>query len=274
MVSSLMNDTDSLDRPDSNRLASSQTAPEIYVPSRPESPSISPTDQRKHGLRSHRRDLAVLERNDYPPPSSHPPPPPPGSGSFQLSLNPIAHDPFNTGTWSSSPLQNQSPNPDSGSFLRDASETESSPLTPVFRSTNGNASHFDPRDFAYRDDRRHSAASITTASSSNSKSSQNNGIRKHIHGLFGRDQGHGENGNPRNNSDPSFQQQQQHSGSREHLSTRSRTDSANSRYLSENTRTRAGSPSASRPRTPLPSSDVVPWEYQQFKVWKFITIYP
>ncbi|CRG90756.1 adenylate cyclase [Talaromyces islandicus] len=243
-------------RPDPNRLASSQTTPEIYTPMFPESPSISPTDSRKPNHRSYRKALAA---NDYP--SQPPPPPQPSSGSFQLSLNPIAHDPFNTGNWSS-PLQNQSPNPDSGTFLRDSSETENSPLTPIFRSTNGNAPAFDDlRDFGYRDDRRHSAASITTASSSNSKSSQNNGIRKHIHGLLGRDHGHGENGVSRNDSDPSLQQP----GSREHLTTRSRTDSASSRHLSEYTRTRAGSPSASRPLTPLPSSDVAPWMYQQFK---------
>lgn len=239
----------------------------------PESPSISPTDSRndsrKPSLGSHRKVLAVLGTDEYPSPNSQPSPPPAGSGTFQLSLNPIAHDPFHTGTWSPSPLQNQSPNLDSGTFLRDASETENSPLTPIFRSTNGNSSGFDDlRDFGYRDDRRHSAASVTTASSSNSKSSQSNGIRKHIHGLLGRDHSHGENGDSRRDSDPNLRQP----GSREHLPTRSRTDSASSRHLQEYTRTRAGSPSASRPRTPLPSSDVVPWMYQQFKVWKFIVI--
>jgi adenylate cyclase len=79
-----------------------------------------------------------------------------------------------------------------------------------------------------------------------------------MHGLFGRDHSHGENGGSRSDSDPSFR--------------RSRTDSASSKHLSEHTRTRPGSPSAPRPSTPLPSSDVVPWMYQQFKVWKFIII--
>jgi adenylate cyclase len=242
----------------------------------PESPSISPTDSLKPGTRSHRKALAVLGTDDYslinsssasaPRPSQPPLPPPPGSGSFHLSLNPAVHDPFNIGNWPSSPVQNQSPNPDSGTFLRDASETENSPLTPIFRPTNGNASAFDDlRDFGYRDDRRHSAASVTTASSSNSKSSQSNGIRKHIQGLLGRDHGHGENGGSRNDSDPSLQL-----ASREQLSPRSRTDSASSRHLYDYNRTRAGSPNASRPRTPLPSSDVAPWMYQQIQVWESI----
>ncbi|KAH8689542.1 adenylate cyclase AcyA [Talaromyces proteolyticus] len=224
-----------------------------------DSPSISPTDERKPAaLGSHRKALAVLGADDYFSPNSQPPPQPATSGPYKLALNPIAHDPFNTSWSSSSPIQNESPNPNSVTFLRDASESEVSPITPAFRSGNGNTTTSDVRDFGYRDYRRHSAASITTAGSSNSKSSQGQGGIRKLQGLLSSKDA--ENGS-RGDSDLSLH----HTGSREQHFTRARNDSTSSKHLSEHARTRGGSPSASRPRTPLPSSDVAPWMYQQFR---------
>jgi adenylate cyclase len=217
-----------------------------------QSPSISPTDQRKPSLGNHRKALAVLGADDYFALNSQPPPPS-SSGSYQLSLNPMAHDPFSAG-WSSSAKSGLS-NSNSGSLVQDSSEQELSPISHAFRSGSEHTTGSDTQDFGYKDFRRESAAS---ADSSNSKSSQNGHLRKRLQGLFGgEDNAHVESSD-REDSDPNLQVSAD--------LTRSRNDSTSSKHLSEYSRNRTVSPRPSRPRTPLPSSDVTPWMYQQFGV--------
>jgi adenylate cyclase len=219
--------------------------PELYTTMFPDSPQVSPTDQQKTGLGNHRKALAVVGENTYPP-----------SNPQYLSLNPIAHDPL-AAPW---------PSPrHSGTFLNDSSEHENSPISPAFRSLNTTSS--DVQDFgSNRDNRRPSAASATTVSSAGSKSSQNERLRKRLQGFFSE-------GNVRQEleSHPDETSPQEF-GSREHSGTRARNDSVGSRNVSESAGGRPISPNPSRPRTPLPSSDVAPWMYQQFGVSELIQL--
>jgi adenylate cyclase len=225
------------------------------------SPSVSPTDLRKPSIQNHRKALAILGADDYfSLNSAPPPPPPPASGSYQVSLNPIAHDPFRA-SWVSpaSPDQTEPPDRNSGTFLQDASEHEVSPITPAFRHGSENTSSSDMQDLGYKEFRRESAASAT---SSNSKSSQNGHIRRRFHGLFGG--GAGDESGPaessgREDCDTNIQ-------NRDIPMSRHRNDSTASKNLPETSKTRTLSPRPSRPRTPLPSSEVTPWMYQQYNV--------
>jgi adenylate cyclase len=214
----------------------------------PDSPQISPTDEQKTGLGNHRKALAALSENSYPP-----------SNPQYLSLNPIAHDPL-AAPW---------PSPrHSGTFLNDSSEHENSPISPAFRSGSGNTTSSDVQDFgSNRDNRRPSAASATTVSSAGSKSSQNERLRKRLQGFFSE-------GNVRQEleSHQDSETSPQEFGSREHSGTRARNDSVGSRNVSESAGGRPISPNPSRPRTPLPSSDVAPWMYQQFGVSELIQL--
>jgi adenylate cyclase len=169
-----------------------------------------------------------------------------------LTLNPIIHEPLDPQWPSSSPTTPAGIY--GGTFLNDSSEQES-PITPVFRSGSGRT--MDTADSAYNGDhRRPSAASATTVSSGGSKSSQNGQFRKRLQAFFADDRQGGSV--PREGSDNSLQRL----GSHERSALRGRNDSVGSR---EKPSDRASSPNPSRPRTPLPSSDVAPWVYQNPK---------
>lgn len=234
------------DRTESYPTTSNAPGPELYTTMFPDSPQISPTDQQKAGLGYHRKTLEVLGENSHPP-----------SNPQYLSLNPIAHDPL-AAPW---------PSPrHSGTFLNDSSEHENSPISPAFRPLNTTSS--DVQDFgSNRDNRRPSAASATTVSSAGSKSSQNERLRKRLLGFFSE-------GNVRQELDlhPDSETSLQEFASREHSGTRARNDSVGSRNVSESAGGRTISPIPSRPRTPLPSSDVAPWMYQQFAVSELIQL--
>ncbi|KAF3395032.1 hypothetical protein DPV78_008581 [Talaromyces pinophilus] len=246
----------------SGRQANLPSPPELYTSMFSHSPSISPTDLRKPSIQNHRKALAILGADDYfSLNSGTPPPPPPASESYQLSLNPIAHDPFRA-SWVSpasptSPDQNEPPSRNSGTFLQDASEHEVSPITPAFRHGSENTSGSDAHDFGYKEFRRESAASAT---SSNSKSSQNGHIRRRLQGFFGSGAGD-ESGPAESSGREDCDANSQH---RETSVSRHRNDSAASKNFSETSKARTVSPRPSRPRTPLPSSEVTPWMYQQY----------
>lgn len=224
-----------------------------------QSPSISPTDQRKPALGNHRKVLAILGEDDYF--ALNPTPPTSSSASYQLSLNPIAHEPFPT-TWTA---QNGLPSSNSGTFFQDSSEHEVSPISAAFRSEGEPTTGSDVHDFGYKDYRRESLAS---ADSGNSKSSQN--VRSRIQGLFGGGVD-GENASSehsgREDSDVNIQ------AFPYPPSLRSRNDSTSSKPLPDPPRNRGVSPKPSRPRTPLPSSDVTPWMYQTYGVCTSLSIY-
>lgn len=102
-------------------------------------------------------------------------------------------------------------------------------------------------------DRRPSLASATTVSSQNSKASTSRGTpQKKLGGFFGDDGP--QSSRSSDTSIPSTLQRELTSSSRHNSLQASHNDSG------------TASPTSSRPRTPLPSSDVTPWLFQEFKV--------
>jgi len=231
-----------------------QVSPTSEVP--PARPSISPASNssnispRGHsmsGFGNYRRDLAVLETS--------------GGGIPKIQHNPptaLQGTPNNIAPWLSTNGSSALPSPGYGtSFYNDSSDnlSQASALSPGFRpGTGGNTNSSDsPADPYFGDERRPSVASVTTASSSGSKSSVNRGgIHKQLKTFFGEDFP-GKEG-----SDTSLpthgKEHRSHSFARSH---RDRTHSS----ATDNTQ-RDASPAPSRPRTPVPSSDVVPFLYQ------------
>jgi adenylate cyclase len=206
------------------------------------------------GFGNYRRELAVLETNGGRIPSiQHNPP-----TAQQGSSNQIA-------PWMSTNGKDIIPSPGFGtSFYDDSSDnlSQASQLSPGFRpgtgltgntSTNNSES---PADAFFGDERRPSVASVTTASSTGSKSSVAHGIHKKLQTFFGEDFP------GRDGSDTSLpshgKEGRSHSFARSH---RERNLSSATDHTQ-----RDASPAGSRPRTPVPSSDVVPFLYQDSQV--------
>ncbi len=204
------------------------------------------------GLSNYRRDLAVLETA--------------GGRIPQIQHNPpTAASPNQIAPWM--PSNGSLPALPSGtfptSFYDDSSDnlSQGSQLSPGFRPGTGRTGNTstDSPDHAYfddTDDRRPSVASFTTASSTGSKSSAvKPNVHKSLKNFFGEDfQG-------KDASDTSLPG---HANGKEHRSnswTRHRNHST-----STETAPREASPAPSRPRTPVPSSDVVPFLYQDSQV--------
>jgi adenylate cyclase len=139
-----------------------------------------------------------------------------------------------------------------GSFFNDSSE-DISQLSPGFRPGSGKEEMGFPGD-----DRRPSVASATTVSSSGSKSSVGRGFHKKLQGFFGDEYP----GDSRQNSDTSLANQIYGTvGEPPSQRARNRNNSMNN-TISSSLGSRPASPASSRPRTPLPPSEVTPWEYQ------------
>ena len=115
-----------------------------------------------------------------------------------------------------------------------------------------------PDALSFQDERRPSLASATTVSSQGSSSKVSESRRKKLAGFFG--------------EEPSGQESQRNSESSIPMagqrteSSHSYRDRNNSLQANNNNDSQAISPAVSRPRTPLPSSDVVPWLFQNFQV--------
>ncbi|KAL8679863.1 MAG: hypothetical protein Q9186_003883 [Xanthomendoza sp. 1 TL-2023] len=147
-----------------------------------------------------------------------------------------------------------------GSFFDDRLAKPQPPATsrPDTRASDS----FDP--MFYTDDRRPSMASATTVSSQNSASisrtSTNRGTQHRRLGAFFGDDGQDSG----RSSDTSILP-----APRDHsTSSQSRKARHNSVQTNNTDGGRPGSPSSSRPRSPLPSSDVTPWAFQDFKSLK------
>ena len=142
----------------------------------------------------------------------------------------------------------------SSSFFNDGS-SKAQP-SPSFRPDSGRTADSESPDPMFMsNDRRPSLASATTIDSQNSqcKASTSKGTPyKKVAGFFGDDYRQ----SPRSSDTniPSTLQREQTASSRHGSSHTSRDEG------------RPNSPSSSRPRTPLPSSDVVPWVFQDFTV--------
>lgn len=151
----------------------------------------------------------------------------------------------------------------SGSFFHDGHSKFQ--ISPSFRpDTGGTGTSGSPDRLSYGDERRPSIASATTISSqnsnSNSRASVSRGTRRSkIAGFFG-DDGNGRESS--RSSDTSILPGVQREHSTSSASQKDRKSSINA----FNHDGRPLSPGNSRPRTPLPSSDVTPWLFQDFKV--------
>jgi adenylate cyclase len=218
--------------------------------------NVSFRDHRMSDFANYRRDLAVLETSGGRVPQiQHNPP---TGGSFSLS----SLAPWMSSNGGSTP---SSANPTGTSFYNDSSDNLSiaSQLSPGFRSGNNrggnNSGSQDSPDAAYFDERRPSLASITTASSQGSKTSATRGGLRKLQGFFG------EEFPGRDGSDASQppappakdQRSRSYSNSRPH---RDRN------YSNATDHGRDASPSSSRPRTPVPAPEVVPFLYQEADV--------
>ncbi|KAI1435329.1 protein phosphatase 2C [Xylaria sp. CBS 124048] len=214
------------------------------------SPSSLLDNRRMSDLANYRRDLAVLEPSGGRLPQIYREPP---SG---LNVPPTIAPWMTNG----GPAANASPTT-FDSFYVDSSDNLSTPsqLSPAFRpslSRPGQGSITDSPDMVYFDEqRRPSIASITTASSQGSKNSSGRGGMKKLQEFFGEELPGWEGSET---SLPPVQvtakEQRSYSFGR---SRRGRNDSNATDH------TREPSPAPSRPRTPVPSSDVVPFLYQE-----------
>jgi adenylate cyclase len=204
---------------------------------------------------NYRRDLAVLETS--------------GGRVPQIQHNPptALASPNQIAPWMSA--NGSSITPSSAfatSFYNDSSDnlSQGSQLSPGFRpgtGLTGNTNASDsPADayFGDGDERRPSVASVTTASSTGSKSSvsRGGGIHKKLQTFFGEDFP-GKDGS--DTSLPSHGKEV-----RSHSFARSHRDRNHSTATDQTQRD--ASPAPSRPRTPVPSSDVVPFLYQDSQV--------
>ncbi|KAI1813319.1 protein phosphatase 2C [Poronia punctata] len=203
-------------------------------------------------LANYRRDLAVLEPSGGRLPQIHREPPsnnpnvPQGVSSW-MTANGAAGAATSQTTLTG--------------FYNDSSDNLSTPsqLSPAYRlgSTRpGQTPNNDTFDPAYFDDRRRpSQASITTASSQGSRNSSGRGGIKKLQGFFG------EEFPGRDSSETSLPPVPPHTKEQRSYSfgraRRGRNDSNATDH------TREPSPTSSRPRTPVPSSDVVPFLYQE-----------
>ncbi|KAG9238366.1 adenylate cyclase, partial [Amylocarpus encephaloides] len=230
-----------------SQVSPTSTAPRNSAHPSSTSPNVSPRDPRMTDFGNYRRDLAVLEIS---------------SGRIpQIQHNPptALGSPNQIAPWMSSNGGGTPSNTFGTSFYNDSSDnlSQASQLSPPFRPGTGftgytNASD-SPADADFGDERRPSVASVTTASSTGSKSSvSRTGIHKKLQTFFGEDFP-GKEG-----SDTSLPAQ-----GKEHR-THSFARSHRERNLSSATdiTQRDASPAPSRPRTPVPSSDVVPFLYQ------------
>jgi len=227
-----------------------------YSSSPPMSKSSSYDGRRLSDLANYRRDLAVLDQGGGRVPQiQHIPPT--GVPNSQHSIAP----------WVSSTGSTSGSAPSTGmgtSFYNDYDSGESiaSPaqISPTFRNAKGRQpSAVDGLDMSqFNDDRRPSVASVTTASSQGSKSSVSRGGFKKLQGFFG-EEFPGRDGSETSLPQPSQSSQKE---SRSYSFTRPRRERNHSNATET---TRELSPASSRPRTPIPSSDVVPFLYQEAK---------
>jgi adenylate cyclase len=140
------------------------------------------------------------------------------------------------------------------SFYNDSNE-DLAQLSPGFARP-GTGSREDSMGFPLKDDRRPSVASATTVSSTGSKSSR--GFHKRLPNFFGEDFP----SDGRQNSDTSLSTP----FATDAMSTRTRNRGNSLNNTIGSYHSRPASPTSSRPRTPQPSSEVTPWEFQDAKV--------
>ncbi|KAJ4411820.1 hypothetical protein N0V91_000955 [Didymella pomorum] len=196
-------------------------------------------------FRDYRKDLAVLQTS--------------GGGVPSISRNPpTASSAGANPPWASGGTNGGTNMANSvwSSFFNDSDNDDVAQLSPGFNPTGGN-SREDAMGFP-RDDRRPSVASAMTVSSTGSKSSFSRGFHKKLQNVFGEDFP----GDGRQNSDSSLNGRSQITETQSLHAPRNRGNSLNNAFGSGGYNSRPASPTSSRPRTPQPSSEVTPWEFQ------------
>ncbi|CAI6334603.1 unnamed protein product [Periconia digitata] len=204
--------------------------------------NVNVDNHQTNDFRDYRKQLAVLETSgsripsiSRNPPTATSPTPPWASGSNGASMA--------ASVW--------------GSFFNDSNE-DIPQLSPQFSRVGSSRDDM----MAYDDARRPSAASATTISSTGSKSSASRGVgpgyHKRLQNVFGEEFP----ADSRQGSDTSLPTP--YADSQSMRSLRNRNNSINNPPISTHFHSRPGSPNESRPRTPLPSSEVTPWEFQDF----------
>lgn len=156
---------------------------------------------------------------------------------------------------------------DSSDNLSSASPSQMSPgfrsmsVSASSRPTNNPTGSESPEAAYFNDERRPSIASVTTtASSQASKSSgQRGGLRK-LQGFFG------EEFPGRDSSETSLPPSLGGKESRSHSYSHTPRPHRDRNYSNATDHTRDASPSSSRPRTPVPAPEVVPFLYQEAEV--------
>ncbi|THC90855.1 hypothetical protein EYZ11_009686 [Aspergillus tanneri] len=222
------------------------------------SPDISPTDQRNKpaGFSGHRKALAVLGADDPCPPLSVSRLPP--------HLNPNQTDYFQQEPDNSSASSPKiAPTDSPGTFLHDYSEQEASPASATFRPGTGRTYASEPLELEYTGDdrRRPSVASATTVSSQGSKSSTGARFRKRLQGFFGDEY----TGDPRQDSDSNSQKPAAKPVRVTQTRARERANSDGARNLSDRPNAETFSQDELRSESQFRSSEITPWEYQNFK---------
>ena len=217
------------------------------------SPDVSPKEYVMPGtIHDYRRDLGCLDTSGagMPSVSRHPPP-------AVVSNAEIAPWAVNDGrTASKGGVTSESFYDDGhGKFQ----------ISPSFQpDTGGAGTSGSPDRLSYGDERRPSIASATTISSqnsnTNSRASVSKGTRRSKMAGFFSDDGNGRASS--RSSDTSILTTGQKGDSTSSFLQRDRSNSVNA----FNHDGRPLSPGNSRPRTPLPSSDVTPWLFQNFNV--------
>ncbi|KAF4470048.1 adenylate cyclase [Fusarium albosuccineum] len=207
-------------------------------------PNVAPKDRRMSDLANYRRELAVLETSRVPQIQHNPP---------TASPNPhIA--PWMNPNGSSTPSSTMPT-----SFYNDSSDNLSlaSQLSPGHppNPRQGSIAQDSP-DASYFDGRRPSAASILTASSQGSKTSITRGGFRKLQGFFG------EEFPGRDSSESSLPTSLMGKDQRARSYSHSRPTQRDRNYSNATDHTRDASPSSSRPRTPVPAPEVVPFLYQ------------
>ncbi|KAJ4375234.1 hypothetical protein N0V83_002320 [Neocucurbitaria cava] len=194
----------------------------------------------------HRKQLAVLETSGARVPSISRNPPTATSATSQIA------------PWSAGANGTNMANSVWSSFFNDSNE-DVAQLSPGFARP-GTGSREDSMGFPLKDDRRPSVASATTVSSTGSKSSINRGgFHKRLQNVFGEDFP----ADGRQSSDTSLNTPYVP----DTASTRGQRNRGNSlnNTIGSNHQSRPSSPTSSRPRTPQPSSEVTPWDFQEPK---------
>ncbi|KPM39952.1 Adenylate cyclase [Neonectria ditissima] len=211
-------------------------------------PNAAQKDRRMSDLANYRRDLAVLETSRVPQIQHNPPT---GGSNPQIA-------PWMTPNGSSTPSSNMPT-----SFYNDSSDNLSlaSQLSPGYPSTTTRsgttpATQESPDVAYFNDGRRPSAASILTASSQGSKTSLTRGGFRKLQGFFG------EEFPGRDSSESSLPTSFMGKDQRQRSYSHSRPTQRDRNYSNATDHTRDASPSSSRPRTPVPAPEVVPFLYQ------------